>query len=156
MSAPVRCRRYDEDVTAVDYDLRFDAKRRVLLITMGSVATKASVLAAYNAVQRFIISEGACSVIADLSAVERETVPGYFVQSLASMPSMISPENWLILVAPQAVVYGLSRMFHSWRDEKPNCKIVRTLEEAYTLLGLGAPDFEAIQGSVANRGVPLG
>jgi hypothetical protein len=143
-------------VAPVDYDLRFDAKLQALLVTLGRVATKASVLAAYDAVQHFIASEGPCSVIADLSGVEKETVPGYFVQSLASMPSLVPPEKWLILVAPQAVIYGLSRMFHSWRDEKANCKIVRTLNEGYALLGAEAPDFKPIEVPVAHRGAPIG
>jgi hypothetical protein len=139
----------------VDYDLRYDATHGVLLVAMGRSVTKASVLAAHLAVQRFMVSEGSCSVIADLSGVESEKISGHFVQSLASMPSVISPENLLILVAPQPVIYGLSRMFHLWRDEKENYKIVRTLEEGFALLGLEAPDFRAV-GPVTNRGLPIG
>jgi hypothetical protein len=136
----------------VDYELRYDPKDRVLLIYMGRAVTKASAAAAQNAVQSFIAAEGPCSVIADLSGVEREEIPGPFVQSLAGVPSAIADGKWLIFVAPQTPIYGLSRMFHLWRDEAPNYKIVRTLEEAYALLGLEPQDFQAIDGSGEEAG----
>jgi hypothetical protein len=136
----------------VDYELRYDLKNRVLLIYMGRAVTKASAAAAQDAVQRFMAAEGPCSVIADLSAIESEKVPGYFVQSLAGMPSAISSGKSLILVAPQALIYGLSRMFHLWRDEAPNYTIVRTLEEAYSLLDLEPQDFQVVDGSGGKAG----
>ena len=103
---------------------------------MGRAVTKASAASAQNAVRGFIAAEGPCSVIADLSGIEREKVPGYFVQSLAGIPSAIASGKWLIFVAPQPPIYGLIRMFHLWRGEKANYKIVWTLEEGYALLGL--------------------
>jgi hypothetical protein len=38
-------------------------------------------------------------------------------------------------------------MFHLWRGEAENHKIVRTLEEGYALLGVEAEDFEFIGGT---------
>ena len=140
----------------MDYELRYDPKDRVLLIYMGRAVTKASAAAAQNAVQSFIAAEGPCSVIADLSGIEREKVPGYFIRSLAGIPSAIASGEWLIFVAPQTPIYGLIRMFHLWRDEAPNYKIVRTLEEAYALLNLEAQDFQVIDGSGEKAGGSLG
>jgi hypothetical protein len=122
---------------------------------MGRTVTKASSSAALNAVHRFLAAEGPCSVIADLSAIEIERVPGYFVRSLAWTPSAITPGNLLILVAPQTVIYGLSRMFHLWRGEAASHKVVRTLEEGYALLGLEAPRPQVIGQSVATAGGPI-
>jgi hypothetical protein len=70
------------------------------------------------------------------------------------MPSAIAPGKWLVLVAPQTVIYGLSRMFHLWREEAAHYKIVRAVEEAYAWLGLEAPDFRAIEASVERVGGP--
>jgi hypothetical protein len=134
----------------VDYELAYDSKNRVLLITMGRTVTKASAAAAQTAVQRFMEARGPYSIIADLSAIEEEDVPGYFVRSLAGAPSAIASGYWLILVAPQTQIYGLSRMFHLWRDEAANYKIVRTLEEGYALLAVKAEDFQVI-GSLAEK-----
>jgi hypothetical protein len=131
----------------MDYELLNDPKNRILLVLMGRTVTKASAAAAQSAVQSFIAAEGPYSIIADLSAIEREEVPGHFVRSLARVPSAIGSGEWLILVAPQTLIYGLSRMFHLWRDEAANHRIVRTLEEGYALLGVKAQDFRALGGT---------
>src|SRR4029077_13476547 len=93
--------------------LRFERKHQVLLITYGTVATPASALAAYSAVERFVTAEGPCSVLADLSSIE---VAGDFVRSLAWMPLVIPSGKQRIVVAPRAEVNGLSRMFQLYRD----------------------------------------
>ena len=139
----------------LDYELRYDPKDRVLLILMGRTVTKASVAAAQAAVQSFIADEGPCSIIADLSAIEREEVPGNFVQSLAWAPSAVLSGNWLVLIAPQTLIYGLSRMFHLWRGEAENHKIVRTVEEGYALLGVEAEDFQVISGAAQTAARPV-
>ena len=139
----------------MDYDLQYDPKYRVLLIVMGRTVTKASALAAQNAVRRFMDVKGACSVIADLSAIEKEQVPGYFVRSLAWMPSAVPLGKTLILVAPQTVIYGLSRMFHLWRGGTGHYKVVHTVEEGYAVLGMETPDFQVIDFSVASVGGPI-
>ena len=138
----------------MDYDLQFDRKHRILVIVMGKTVTEGSSSAAQKAVRRFLASEGPCSIIADLSKIEIERVPGTFVRSLAWAPSMLAPGSCLILVAPQTVIYGLSRMFHLWRREAPSVRIVRTLEEGYTLLGLETPGSQAIDQLVASAGAP--
>jgi hypothetical protein len=73
--------------------LRFDRKHQVLLITLGKLATQASALATYSAVERFVAAEGPCSIIADLSLLEKVEVPGHFVRSMAWMPLVIPAEK---------------------------------------------------------------
>ena len=80
--------------------LRFDRKHQVLLITFGKVATQASALATYAAVERFVAAEGPCSVIADLSTIEKVEVKGDFVRSIAWMPPAIPSGNPRVIVAP--------------------------------------------------------
>ena len=74
--------------------LRFDRKHQVLLITFGKLATQASALATYSAVERFVAAEGPCSVIADLSLLEKVEVPGHFVRSMDAW-AMGSPARGL-------------------------------------------------------------
>jgi hypothetical protein len=125
--------------------LRFDRKHQVLLITFGKVATQASALATYAAVERFVAAEGPCSVIADLSTIERVEVTGDFVRSMAWMPPVIRSGKQPVVVAPRADVYGLSRMFQLYRDAMSSAvQVVHTLEEAYALLALESPDFETV------------
>lgn len=139
----------------VDYELAYDPTGRVLLISMGRAVTKASATAAQTAVRCFIAAEGPCSVIANLSGVEREELPGHFVRSLAKTPSIITSGERLILVAPQTVIYGLCRMFHLWRGEAENHKIVRTLDEGYALLGVKPEDFQAVSAAAQKAGSAL-
>ena len=125
--------------------LRFDRKHHVLLITFAKVATEASALATYAAVERFVAAEGPCSVIADLSTIERVEVTGDFVRSMAWMPPVTPSEKQRVVVAPRAEVYGLSRMFQLYRDAmSSDVQVVHTLEEAYALLGLESPDFGTV------------
>jgi hypothetical protein len=125
--------------------LRFDRKHQVLLIEYGKVANQASALATYAAVERFVAAEGPCSVLADLSTIEKLEVPGDFVRSMAWLPLLIPTGKQRVIVAPRAEVYGLSRMFQLYRDAMSNdVQVVHTLEEAYTLLGLESPNFETV------------
>jgi hypothetical protein len=125
--------------------LRFDRKHQVLLIEYGKVANQASALATYAAVERFVAAEGPCSVLADLSTIEKLEVPGDFVRSMAWLPLLIPSGKKRVIVAPRAEVYGLSRMFQLYRDAMSNdVKVVHTLEEAHTLLGLESPDFGTV------------
>ena len=125
--------------------LQFDRKHHVLLVTYGKVATPASALTAYDSVERFVSSEGPCSVLADLSTIENVDVPGAFVRSLAWMPTVIPPGLQRVIVAPRGDVYGLSRMFQLYRDKmSSDVHVVRTLDEAYSLLGLESPEFEIV------------
>jgi hypothetical protein len=125
--------------------LRFDRKHQVLLIEYGKIANQASALSTYAAVERFVAAEGPCSVLADLSTIEKLEVPGEFVRSMAWMPLVIPSGKQRVIVAPRAEVYGLSRMFQLYRDATSNdVQVVHTLEEAYTLLGLESPDFETV------------
>ena len=127
------------------FTLQFDRKHHVLLITYGKVATPASALIAYNSVERFVSAEGPCSVLADLSAIEDVDVPGDFVRSLAWMPTVNPPGLQRVVVAPRGDVYGLSRMFQLYRDKvSSDVHVVRTLEEACSLLGLEEPEFEMV------------
>ena len=115
--------------------LRFDRKHHVLLITFAKVATAASALATYAAVQRFVAAEGPCSVIADLSTIERLDVRGDLVRSIAWMPPAIPTGNLRVIVAPRPDAYGLSRMFELYREAKPSdVRVVHTLEEAHALV----------------------
>jgi len=125
----------NEADAVVGSTLRFDRKHRVLLITFAKVATEASALATYDAVKRFVAVEGPCSVIADLSTIEKLEVRGDFVRSIAWMPPAIPTGNLRVIVAPRPDAYGLSRMFELYREAKPSdVRVVRTLEDAHALV----------------------
>lgn len=46
---------------------------------------------------------------------------------------------------PQIFIYGLARMFQILGEKnRPELQVVRTLDEAYTMLGVEFPDFHPV------------
>ena len=63
----------------------------------------------------------------------------------ASTPIMRDPRRPVVFVAPTPHIFGMARMFEMLGAEtRPNLHVVRTLEEAYELLGVREPQFEPI------------
>jgi hypothetical protein len=128
------------------FSLLFDADRRILLIRFGSRLTEDRLAAMQLAAQAFTDGHGACDGIIDLSAVEEVTLSSEFLAHLASRKPVLTGHR-RVIVASKEVVFGLSRMFGARQDadtgEAP--AVVRTLDEAYELLGSGTPDFRPVK-----------
>jgi len=76
------------------------------------------------------------SEIVDFSAVTGGRVSTFAVHTLAQRNSIYDRSSKHIVVAPQAHVFGLTRMYQAYAHEtRPNLEVVRTLEEAYERLG---------------------
>jgi hypothetical protein len=129
----------------VDFTLQSDPEHRVLLVTLGKIVTEASALAAYTAVEHFIVAEGPHSGITDLSGVENLNVSPDFIRFLAAKPPMIPDGMSRVAVAPRTDIYGISRMFQLLRDSRGSyLEVVHTLEEAFELLGIESPHFRTV------------
>ena len=129
----------------VGHTLQFDPQHEIWLITLRGVVTEASALDARAAVERFIAAEGPWAGIADLSGIERAEISAEFVRSLAARRPVTPRGKLCILVAPQDLIYGLSRMFQIRRNQiGSDLKIVHTLDEAFALLGLESPAFQMV------------
>ena len=129
----------------MDFTLQSDPEHRVVLVTLGKIVTEASALAAYTAVEQFIVAEGPHSGITDLSRVEKLNVSSDFVRLLAAKPPMIPDGMSRVAVAPRADIYGISRMFQLLRDSRGSyLEVVHTLKEAFELLGMESPHFKTV------------
>jgi hypothetical protein len=50
-----------------------------------------------------------------------------------------------VLVIPQIFIYGLARMFQILGEKtRPELQVVRTMDEAYFLLGVESPEFHPV------------
>lgn len=85
--------------------------------------------------------------IVDFSAATGGSVSTFAVHTLAQRTSIYNRDSKHVVVAPQAHVFGLTRMYQAYaRETRPNLEVVRTLDEAYASLGLsnssgsGIPD----------------
>jgi hypothetical protein len=120
----------------------FDPKNRVLKVSLVGVVTDGTMALADAAVRGFLCNEGAVFSIFDYSAVTDLDVTANYVRSIADNPPANPPVRLRIAVAPQTMIYGMNRMYGLLIDGKrSDFEIVRTMEEAEALIGLGKLDF---------------
>ena len=122
----------------------FDHGHKVLLVKFGPALTKDALDAFVAAARDFAATWGNCSGIVDFSTVEKVDIDVAYLRAFGGTTRIMRGSE-RILVAPQDHVFGMLRMYGlhqaSLGDEP---MVVRTLQEAYDLLGLKAPDFQPI------------
>ena len=131
----------------MNFNLRFDSKHKILLVTFGKVATEEIVRDIHSVVARFVDAQGPCSGIADFTAVKSSALSVRSIRSLAELIPAIPdiPGALRVFVAPQPAVYGLSRLLQILREQQGiDIHVVHSLEEGYALLRVPSPDFEDV------------
>lgn len=82
------------------------------------------------------------SGIVDFSQVTKFQISTETINRVASSKPVFSAELPRIIVAPADHVYGIARMFAVLSsDTRKNVEPVRTMDEAYKLLGIKDPEF---------------
>ena len=77
------------------------------------------------------------SYILDFTGVTKLKVSTAAVRDCATSPSLFVRDAVRVMVAPAEAVFGLSRMYQVLAEEtRPNLQIVRTLAEAYKVVGI--------------------
>jgi hypothetical protein len=96
-------------------------------------------------VPRFVQSDGPVRGIFDFTDVAVVAVPMTKFVERARRPEQV-PGTKRIIVAPDTIMFGLARMFQSYQELSGNTapQIVRSLEDAYSALGVTGQDFEPI------------
>ena len=84
--------------------------------------------------------------VADFSAVTSFDVSVERIRMLARMaPAMLQTSRPRVIVAPSNHIYGMMRVSESdGKARRPNLHVVRTLEEAWAILGVRNPQFEPL------------
>jgi hypothetical protein len=124
--------------------LLFDPVSRVLLFRMGESLTPITVGRMMAAVRAFAARHGPCPGILDLSAVVDVDLPSDFVKALANRPAALAGQR-RVLVAPTDLLFGICRMFGAHQDATGDSpQIVRSLPDAYRLLGIDDVDFRRV------------
>lgn len=125
--------------------LEFDTRDNILRVNIEDRVTDAIASDLYATVARFAASHPGCREILDISAVTEFSVSSTVIRQLAASPPAFPIESMRVFVAPQAHVYGMARMFQILGGEKrPNLHIVHTMDEAYRLLQVEAPEFSPV------------
>lgn len=126
------------------FDFLHDHGNNVLLVRYGRDLTRETIDGVFAAARRFVAAHGDCSAIADFSNVEHVDVDLTYWRSLGEV-SRVMRNTKRVLVAPQDTVFGMIRMYglrQANRGDEP--MVVRTLQEAYDLLGIKTPDFRLV------------
>ncbi len=132
------------------FRLLFDRARRVIVIRFGAAMDEPSIKRMRAAVKAFVEREGDCPAIVDFTAVTEANVAGRFVAELARAGPVIIGEK-RVLVAPRPEIFGLSRMYELNQPETGDrTLVVRTLAEAYAVVGVATLDLEKIDSDEAD------
>lgn len=124
------------------FSMDFDPKYRVLRVSAVGVVTDRTLYAVDGAVRQFLSAEGADLGIFDYSAATEFQVTARCVRSFAAKKAANPPMKLRIAIAPQPAAYGLNRMYGVLIEGKrSDFQVVRTMEEAEELIGLGKLDF---------------
>jgi hypothetical protein len=127
------------------YRCEFDRENGILLLRIDGRLTEESVVEYYRAAQKYWTASDAKMGIIDYSTVTEICLSTEFVNRLASRGT-VAADRPRIVVAPDALMYGLSRMFQAMSERaRPALQVVHTLEEAYTALGVQSPKFEPLE-----------
>ncbi len=122
--------------------LDFDEKNNILRGTLEGSMTGAVLLDFYARGTRYLSSRPPCRGILDFSRVTDFEVSADAIRQVAASPPVFPGGYMRVMVIPQVFIYGLARMFQILSEKtRPELQVVRSMEEAYHLLGVESPEF---------------
>lgn len=128
------------------YRFDFDPKKKIIRARFAGRVTDEELKAYYREAAAQVKSTGAQAGLIDFSKaslleVSRETV----LELAAREPALADPKATRVIVAASPAIYGMARMFElSGEGTRPNLHVVRTLEEAWAILGVWNPEFHSL------------
>lgn len=126
----------------MDIVVDFDRKNNILRGTLQGPMTGAILLELYATGVKYMASHPPCRGILDFSKVTSFEVNSDAIRQVAAAPPAFPAGYMRVLVIPQIFIYGLARMFQILGEStRPELQVVRTLDEAYRLLGVEFPEF---------------
>jgi len=126
--------------------LSFDKLHQILYIRLRGGITNEGASEYYTKLSKWFVINGTCSNIFDFSDVTDFQMSTSEVRKLAANAPPVSNGYRNVIVAPQDVIYGLSRMYETLGGNmSDHVHVVRTIAEAYQLLGvkLSELDFQS-------------
>jgi hypothetical protein len=137
------------------YCFDFDSRNGILRCNLEGNVSDESLKECYEVavMHAAFINPGACMM--DFSNVDSLDVSSQTVRDLARRPPGMPGSRPRFLVVPSAYMYGLARMFQQYGSEtRPGVHVVRSLDEAFTRLGVSEPSFEPVAGAIRSARVP--
>jgi len=139
------------------YYFEFDSSNRILRCRLEGDVTDESLKECCEATGKYAALTNPDVGIMDFSNVGSFNVSSQTVLDLARRTPVMPGSRPRVLVAASTQIYGLARMFQLYgSEERPELHVVRSLDEAYTLLGVRESQFEPVGGgsAIPSRQVP--
>lgn len=128
------------------FRFEFDATNRILRLSFLGDLTDRVLLEGYESARASWFRHGPFHFIVDYSAVSDSPVSSETIRAIASRHPVMADNYLAIIVAPQSVLYGMSRMFEQFStDTRHNIHVVHTMDEALELIGVPSPIFSLIE-----------
>jgi hypothetical protein len=129
----------------VNVAIDFDAKNNILRATLEGPMTGQTLLDLHTKGALYTASHPPCRGILDFSGVTDFEVSSDAIRRMAAAPAAFPAGYMRVLVIPQVFIYGLARMFQILGEKtRPELQVVRSLDEAYVLLGVQSPEFHSL------------
>ena len=125
------------------YEFDFDPTNRILRCLFEGRVTDKAMKEFFLLATEYATRIDPHGALADLSAVTSFEVSPQTIRELAkSVPALSNPDRPRCVVAPSPQIFGMVRMFEiAGESTRPNLHVVRTIEEAWAILDVEAPQF---------------
>ncbi|HXN72050.1 MAG TPA: hypothetical protein VN861_05805 [Candidatus Acidoferrales bacterium] len=129
------------------YRFEYDSANRILRGVLEGNITDEALREFYRVAGEYAALKDSLGSVMDMSSITSLDVSPQTIRELASLPPAIAdPARPRCIIAASAQVFGLARMFElQGQATRPNLHVVRTQKEAWAILGVSKPKFEAIQ-----------
>jgi len=143
------------------YQFEFDRSNGILRCQFEGAVTDESLRECHQEARRYAAVTNAGVGILDFSNVTSFSVSSQLVRGLALLPPVMPGPGPRFIVAPSTHIYGMARMFQELRslqqhgsDAPQEIQVVRSLDEAYTLLEVRELHFEPVNADATLRKGP--
>jgi hypothetical protein len=114
-----------------------DEMRNIVYILFNGVMTDELLISTYAQLSHYVPDNEETATLIDFSEVTFGEVTSRAIRELAASPHLAPKNRLSVLVTPKEVTFGMARMFEILGGEKrPGLRIVRSIDEAYALLGI--------------------
>jgi hypothetical protein len=128
----------------MDYRIDLDPVHRVIRLTVtDEIVTLAMAEDCYFRLSKITFGGGQYEAIYDLSAVTGTTIPYNLITNFARRAPSVPMGRTHVVVGKEPRVYQLARIYQMCREFRlgHRFEVVRTLREAYKIVGAGPKDF---------------
>jgi hypothetical protein len=133
------------EASRVAYFFEFDEVNNVLHLAWQGQVTDEDLLEGASNGRRLLASRPGARAISDFSRATKIDVSSETVRKSAWAPDQGEGDSVVVTVAPGDFIFGMARMYQMLADMNlRNHHVVRTVREAYELLGMAAPQFARI------------